>query len=602
MTIVADAAAGAGTDVEKTAAWLAQFEQAMTDASPEALAACFTEDAHWRDLVAVTWDFSAYSDTKTIVDVLAERAPSVELHSLRLTPERTAPQRVSRGGREVTEAFIQFGTRVGWGQGVVRLLDADDTPSGLRAWILYTRLEGLTGYENFRNGPRPEGLGFDRTDTREGWSDRRRERAGFENRDPEVLVIGGGHSGLMVSAHLEGIGVDTLIIDRFARIGDNWRTRYKSLALHNPTDMNHFAYLPFPSWYPEYLPKDKLANWFEIYVEALELNYWTSTELVSGEYDESDGRWTVRVRRGDGAERVLRPLHLIMATGNTGGTPNVPEFPGQADFDGPILHTKHFTSGAEYAGKRVLVVGVGTSGHDTAYDLHINGAQVTMMQRSTVSIVNLESANLAYPPQYFDGSAMEEADLLGGVGFVLPLLKDSLRSLTKFGTERDAELLAALEARGLRLDDGEDGTGWLLKFHTKGGGYYINVGCSELIADGSIGLVQHSDIDRFQAGGLLLQDGTLREFDAVILATGYQSQSEEVRRLLGDEVADKLGPMWGFDHRGVLHNAWRRTAQPHLWFMMSGIQGARAHSNQVALQIKADIEGLVDVPNPYLEE
>ena len=82
------------------------------------------------------------------------------------------------------------------------------------------------------------------------------------------------------------MNVDTLIVDREKRIGDNWRKRYHALTLHNQVQVNHLPYMPFPPNWPTYIPKDKLANWFEAYVEAMELNFWTETEFEGGSYDE----------------------------------------------------------------------------------------------------------------------------------------------------------------------------------------------------------------------------------------------------------------------------------------------------------------------------
>ena len=101
-----------------------------------------------------------------------------------------------------------------------------------------------------------------------------------------MLVVGGGQAGLSIAARLTQLGVDTLIVDREPRIGDNWRKRYHALTLHNQVQVNHLPYMPFPPNWPTYIPKDKLANWFEAYVESMELNYWTGTELEGGAYDE----------------------------------------------------------------------------------------------------------------------------------------------------------------------------------------------------------------------------------------------------------------------------------------------------------------------------
>ena len=119
------------------------------------------------------------------------------------------------------------------------------------------------------------------------------------DRDPAVLVIGGGQAGLAIAARLTALGIDALIVDREARVGDNWRQRYHALVLHNQVQVNHLPYMPFPKTWPTYIPKDKLANWLEAYAEAMELNVWTGTEFVGGRYDEAERRWSLTVRSGE---------------------------------------------------------------------------------------------------------------------------------------------------------------------------------------------------------------------------------------------------------------------------------------------------------------
>jgi len=106
-------------------------------------------------------------------------------------------------------------------------------------------------------------------------------------------VVGGGQAGLAIAARLGQLDIDTLIVDRHERIGDNWRKRYHSLTLHNEVYANHLPYMAFPTTWPTYVPKDKIANWFESYADALELNFWTGTELIRGRYDDAARSWTV---------------------------------------------------------------------------------------------------------------------------------------------------------------------------------------------------------------------------------------------------------------------------------------------------------------------
>src|SRR6202012_1740798 len=166
------------------------------------------------------------------------------------------------------------------------------------------------------------------------------DAAAYADRDPAVLVVGAGQAGLSAAARLGQLQIDTLMIDREARIGDNWRNRYHALVLHNQVNVNHLPYMRFPVSWPAYIPKDKIANWFESYAENMELNTWTSTEFDNAAYDDSTGRWSVTLRR-DGETRQLHPRHVVMATG-VSGIPNLPNIPSLKNFTGTVLHSSQY--------------------------------------------------------------------------------------------------------------------------------------------------------------------------------------------------------------------------------------------------------------------
>ncbi|WP_280295698.1 flavin-containing monooxygenase [Nocardia abscessus] len=569
---------------ERVEGWLSAFEEVLVAQDYSRLSELFVDDSHWRDMGAFTWDLGNVSGLGAIDKLMRACAGAAKPYRFQLAERRSTPTRVTRAGREVVEAFISFRTAAGYGTGVVRLMDTGNDE--LKAWMLLTRLEGIVGAEKRR----PAGAGFDRTSGRT-WHDVRRERSSYIDRDPEVIVVGGGHHGLFSAVHLQDLGVDVLVVDRFPRAGDNWRTRYASLALHNETDMAHFPGLPFPDSYPQYLPKDLLADWIEIYVEAMQLNYWSSTEFSSGEYDEASGRWQVVLRLADGTERTMHPRHIVMATGGVGGRPNRPALAGLDSFRGGKLHTKEFQSGADYAGKRVLVVGVGTSGHDTARELHLNGAQVAMLQRRPVTVINLETAKLSYPPAYFDGTPLAEADFMSMAGWVYPVLKETSKRLGQMCLDRDRELLDALEGAGLRIREPENGFLWQL--YETFAGYYLNVGASELIISGDIPVYQSDDVKSFAPDGLAFNDGRVAKFDAVILATGYMNQRYETEALFGAEIADKVGDIGGFDEVGELRNTYKPTAQTGLWFTSSGLASGRQLAPHMAAMIKGALDGHV---------
>jgi len=128
---------------------------------------------------------------------------------------------------------------------------------------------------------------------------------------------------------------------------------------------------------------------------------------------------------------------------------------------------------------------------------------------------------------------------------------------------------------------------------TRYGGYYLDGGCSDLIIKGEIGLMQYDQIERFAPGGALLKDGSIKPADLIVLATGFVSQQTMVAKMLGEAIAEKVGPVWGIGPDGEMNNMWKRTPQKGLWFVGGSFTNCRIYSRVVALQIKAMEEGLL---------
>jgi len=566
--------------------WLDRFQAALTDGAP-ALETLFLVDCYWRDVLAGSWDIRTIEGAEAVSSALTSDLAPTKPSDFALSPNRMPASPVSRAGEEAIEAIFGFSSAKGRCEGVLRLKpDADGT---MKAWTLLTALDQIAGHEERLDENRPTGDSNARDFRGPNWADNRKTARAYEDRDPEVLVVGCGQAGLAIAARLGQLGVDTLVVDRHDRIGDNWRKRYHALTLHNKTQVNHLPYMPFPPNWPAYIPKDKLANWFEAYAEAMELNVWTGTAFLGGTYDDATGRWTVTVEGSDG-KRTLNPRHVVMATG-VSGIPFRPNIPGLDGFDGPVLHAGEYTDGEDWRGKRAIVIGTGNSGHDIAQDLWSAGAAVTMVQRSPTLVVQVEpSAQLPYT-LYWSGPSLADCDLIT-VSVPLPLQRRTHQLLTEDAKTRDKPLLDRLEAAGFRLDFGEDGTGWQFKYLTRGGGYYFNVGCSDLIADGAIALIQHDDIDRYTDSGVHLRNGEEIPADLIVLATGYFGQEELVRRLFGADVADRVGPIWGFGDSQELRNMFVGTGQPGLWFIAGSLAQCRIYSKYLASQIKAVELGL----------
>ncbi|CAM3318061.1 NAD(P)/FAD-dependent oxidoreductase [Nocardioides dubius] len=560
--------------------WLADFEGwVVDDGVPRERV--FGDPGWWRDVLALTWDFRSLSGEG--IEELRKAARGVRFGGLRLGTD--VPLHLAAGG---TSLMVQFELTSdhGAGRGIAHLVRTD---AGWRAAVLFTQLDEVAGRREAIGADRPHGA---HTSTLEPtWGEQRARAAEFADGEPDVVIVGAGHSGLSLAARLERVGVRALVVERAARVGDSWRNRYASLVLHDPTTYNHLPYLPFPTTWPRFTPKDKMGDWLELYATALDLNVWTEATVRHAELPDADGRWSVEVSRGD-AVRTLRPAHVVVATGLSGNRPFLPELTGVEEFGGPVQHSSLFRTGAGAAGSRVLVVGSGNSGHDLAQDLAEHGAEVTLLQRSPSHVVAGDTM-LAMTTQLFgeDGPPTEVADL---ISWSMPFSAagDRQRAVTAAAAATDAALLDGLRAAGFGLTDGPEGRGMSALFMERNGGYYIDVGCSRLIVDGTIAVKHGVGIERLEPGMVVFTDGDARGFDAIWLATGFDGIRDTARDILGPEAVAAAGPVWGLDEEGELRSVWRASGQPGLWFMGGNLSYARAGSKYLALQITAEVAGV----------
>ena len=391
---------------------------------------------------------------------------------------------------------------------------------------------------------------------------------------------------------------------RNERPGDSWRNRYRSLVLHDPVWYDHLPYLPFPDDWPVFTPKDKMGDWLEAYASIMELNYWAGTECTSAAYDAAAGEWQVRVER-EGAAITLKPKILVFCTGAYGFA-RMLDLPGAASFAGETFHTADYQSGERYRGKRCAVIGAGTSAHDISVDLWENGAEVTMIQRSPSIVVRSETLmDLGFGGLYSEdavakGMTTDKADLLFA-SMPFRLLPEFQRGLYKDIARVDADFYDRLSAAGFLWDFGDDGSGLMMKALRTASGYYIDVGASDLIANGDIAVASGSGIAEVRSDGLALDDGRFVPADVIVHATGYGSMDEMVGQLISQELAAEIGPFWGYGSgipgdpgpwEGELRNMWKPTAHEALWFHGGNLALSRFHSLGVALQIKARMENL----------
>jgi putative flavoprotein involved in K+ transport len=362
---------------EEVRSWLLNFNKAISnrnnrDFSTKLLKDLFFDDSHWRDILALTWKIQTFSGSENISQLLYDTLLDHKADGFIVNADRTPPREVTRGGKNVIEAILKFKTKFGECDGIVRLYQDREDPTRFRAWSLLTALHELNSsnnlkdevYKNSFEGP--------------NWLDIRNEDKLYKDRDPEVIVVGSGQAGLSIAARLKQQNIDTLIVDKNDRVGDNWRNRYHSLKLHNQTHVNHLPYMPFPSTWPTYIPKDKLAGWFEYYAESMELNVWTQTTFLGAEYNEVEKKWIVNLKLSDGNVKIMKPKHIVMAIG-VSSVPNRTNIPGTENYKGKIIHSTDYNNGKSYKDKNILVFGTGTSAHDVAQDLYVHGANVKVV-------------------------------------------------------------------------------------------------------------------------------------------------------------------------------------------------------------------------------
>lgn len=579
------------------AAWLAKLAAATKSGSESGLAELFTDESTWRDFMAFRWDFSHSIGRDSLISRFVDLAKTAEFDAVGLNTQQPPVAEATANADTDTDtdrihAFFDFTTKDRIDRGYVLLVRDGEH---FAAATMQTQVIGLRDHPERIRHHRREGKVYGVVPDRPRWSIERRRELSFEDCEPAVLVLGAGHNGLSIAARLGALDVPTLVIDREARIGDVWRKRYASLALHSTVFGDHMPYLPLPPTWTAHTPKDKFADWLESYAKLLDLNVWTGTTFLNGHYDEDDQQWTIHVRREDGSIRTLRPRHFVVA-GGLFGSPKIPVIKGIETFRGVVAHSDEFQGGSDFSGKKALVVGAGVSGHEIAHDLYEHGADVTMLQRSATYVVSYDSYH-----KYWSGQFTEDAifppEFADQIAYATPNLRsDEInKKLVQLAKEEDSELLDRLAARGFKFEWGPDGTG-IIGAHMSGrDSYQIDIGASGLIADGRIHLKQGVELVELKDGTTaVFSDGSELEVELIVFATGYEQFWKHIRPSLGTAAA-KIDKAYGRAADNEYANTWRRSAQPGLWFGTGFIRMARFYTTFTALLIKAIEEGIEPV-------
>jgi putative flavoprotein involved in K+ transport len=362
-------------------------------------------------------------------------------------------------------------------------------------------------------------------------------------------------------------------------------------------------YLPFPETWPVHPTKEQFADWLDAYPALMGLDVWNATECHCADFDAARDEWNVEITR-NGRKQTLRPKQLILANG-LAGPANLPRIPGMDKFRGEQFHASTYRDARPYRNHRCVVIGAGTSAHDICAALWQAGANVTMVQRSPTMVVRVAAIRQALADLYSEeatanGITAEKADLLFAS---MPHRLVAALQVSVFANirERDAVFYERLEKAGFLLNYGEDESGLVPLLFRRAAGHYIDVGASELIANGSIKLRSGVGVSAVKEHGVVLSDGSELPADLIVYATGYQPHNARAAQVLPPEMTRKVGRIYGLGSdtkgdpgpwEGEVRNLWKPTQQRSLWFHGGGIGTSRPYSRYLALQIKARQVGI----------
>ncbi|MEZ3177266.1 NAD(P)/FAD-dependent oxidoreductase [Streptomyces pimonensis] len=346
--------------------------------------------------------------------------------------------------------------------------------------------------------------------------------------DHPVYVIGGGPGGLAVAYALRARGVRAVVLERSDRVGDSWRRHYDRLRLHTTRRLSALPGLPMPRRFGRWPARDDVVRYLEKYAEHHRLEIVTGVEVSRVERAPDGAGWLLHATGG----RELTGAAVVVATGFN-HTPRVPDWPGRDTYAGEFLHASEYRDAKPFAGRDVLVVGVGNTGAEIAVDLVEGGAsRVRLAVRTPPHIVRRSTAG--WPAQY-SGVLVRRLP----VGLVDRLCRVQARVA-----------LPDLSARGLP----RPGTG-LYSRVLEGAVPVQDVGLVDAVRKGAVEVV--AAVEGFEEGEVVLADGDRIGPDAIVAATGY------VRGLEG-----LVGGLGVLDDRGgpVVHGARTPAGAPGLYF------------------------------------
>ncbi|PZM15606.1 flavin-containing monooxygenase [Rhizobium tubonense] len=312
----------------------------------------------------------------------------------------------------------------------------------------------------------------------------------------ETIIIGAGPAGLACAAALSSNGRRPVVLEAADRPAASWHRHYDRLHLHTSKAHSALPGKPMPADFPRYPSRLQIIAYLEDYARTKDLRIFFGRQAVSVRRAVD---WMVETANGD----LFESRSVIIATGLS-NTPIRPEWHGQNSFMGPILHSSEYRNASALKARRVLVVGFGNSAGEIALECAEAGLDVAMSVRGPVNVVGREmfgipSATIAIALSHFPH---EMAD-----GFNAPFLRLRYGDLERFGLRRA-------------------GRGPLTTMIELGRTPLIDVGTIAKIREGRIKVFP--GVERLEGSVVHFEDRQSIACDAIILATGYRPNLEEV--------------------------------------------------------------------------
>ncbi|KAF7302474.1 hypothetical protein HMN09_00881500 [Mycena chlorophos] len=531
--------------------------------------------AFWRDQVALTWSLRTFHSVSVIVENIPNllRRANVLASSIKLVEEQVAAIDLPNGVSIIRAPFA-FATanpkaRCTATVKLIRMKNGD-----VKVFTVTTTLRELEDvpWKPF-DAPQPV--------------------LGSLPEAVDVLVIGGGHAGLSVSAYLKALGISFATVERAAEIGDSWGKRYDSLTLHTTRVYSGLPYVGFPRDYPQYIPAKLVAQYFSDYVKKLSLPVYPGRECVSAVWDVDVERWKVALRGATGMESVTART-IVFATGSVGRFPSMPDFPGKETFKGTSLHSVDYKSATQWAGKRVVIIGAGTTGCDAALDCVNAGAEVTIVQRRPTRVFLQADTTAVFTTLFNDEFPLEVADDMAAEDAVVLASALGAATFAKLGVAHDPEFYAGLKRAGFLVDT-EDSL--LERVFIYAGSLYIELGACSAICRGEIKVKSGTSIDCATPTGLAFSDGSTLEADVLLYCTGYVKDIRQTAAtIISEEIAYALEPVLGLDAEGEVRGVARPSGNDNIWFHVGETRGLRYNGKLLALQIAAELKGVRPAP------